>query len=75
MKFSKSLRHVLQTHNDQQCAYAENSSEEDLASFTPSFLWLLRDFYLSLEEEGHSVELLLFVSQQCTLASIFTAES
>ena len=65
---------MLQNHIDQQHAYAENSSEEDLASFTPSFLWLLRDFYLSLEEEGHSVELLLFVSRQCTLATVFTAE-
>lgn len=35
--------------------YAENSSEADLASFTPAFLWLLRDFYLSLEEEGRAV--------------------
>ncbi|DBA74240.1 TPA: hypothetical protein ACH3X1_011028 [Trebouxia sp. C0004] len=34
---------------------SENSNEADLASFTPSFLWLLRDFYLSLEEEGELV--------------------
>ncbi len=34
---------------------AENSNEADLASFTPSFLWLLRDFYLSFEEEGEAV--------------------
>ena len=37
---------------------AENSNEADLASFTPAFLWLLRDFYLSLEEEGRAVCLL-----------------
>lgn len=27
----------------------------ELASFTPSFLWLLRDFYLRLEEDGRAV--------------------
>lgn len=27
----------------------------ELASFTPSFLWLLRDFYLKLEEDGQQV--------------------
>lgn len=27
----------------------------ELASFTPSFLWLLRDFYLRLEEDGRIV--------------------
>jgi hypothetical protein len=27
----------------------------ELRSFTPSFLWLLRDFYLDLEEDGHKV--------------------
>ncbi len=32
---------------------ADNSAE--LASFTPAFLWLLRDFYLRLEEEGRAV--------------------
>ena len=32
-------------------------AEEDqrLGDFTPAFLWLLRDFYLKLEEEGHAV--------------------
>lgn len=34
---------------------AGESSEEELASFTPAFLWLLRDFYLSLEEDGRKV--------------------
>ena len=34
---------------------AGESSEAELASFTPAFLWLLRDFYLSLEEEGRPV--------------------
>lgn len=32
---------------------AEDAHE--LRSFTPSFLWLLRDFYLDLEEDGHKV--------------------
>ena len=30
-------------------------SEHELSGFTPSFLWLLRDFYLSLEEDGRKV--------------------
>ena len=28
------------------------ADDPDLASFTPAFLWLLRDFYLRREEEG-----------------------
>ncbi|KAK9798122.1 hypothetical protein WJX73_001407 [Symbiochloris irregularis] len=31
------------------------SGESELADFTPSFLWLLRDFYLTLEEEGRKI--------------------
>lgn len=34
-------------------AAAEDASE--LSTFTPSFLWLLRDFYLDLEDEGRKV--------------------
>jgi hypothetical protein len=30
-------------------------NESELAEFTPAFLWLLRDFYLTLEEDGHQV--------------------
>lgn len=45
--------------------FAENSNEADLASFTPAFLWLLRDFYLSLEEEGRAVCLLLCWCKCC----------
>jgi hypothetical protein len=30
-------------------------SSQELAQFTPSFLWLLRDFYLQLEENGRAV--------------------
>jgi len=29
--------------------------DAELASFTPAFLWLLRDFYLRLEEDGRQV--------------------
>ena len=32
-----------------------SAEESELASFTPAFLWLLRDFYLRLEEDGRSV--------------------
>ena len=35
------------------------AGENDLADFTPAFLWLLRDFYLTLEEEGHKVSTLI----------------
>lgn len=30
-------------------------TEAELAEFTPAFLWLLRDFYLTLEEDGQQV--------------------
>eukprot|EP00892_Ulva_mutabilis_P000560 jgi/Ulvmu1/10504/UM064_0042.1 len=31
------------------------AAESELSEFTPSFLWLLRDFYLQLEEDGRQV--------------------
>lgn len=34
---------------------AGESSRGELAAFTPAFVWLLRDFYLSLEDEGQEV--------------------
>lgn len=34
---------------------AGEASESELAQFTPSFLWLLRDFYLELVEDGRTV--------------------
>ncbi|GAB4817604.1 hypothetical protein N2152v2_004650 [Parachlorella kessleri] len=34
---------------------SSDSDASELASFTPSFLWLLRDFYLRLEEDGRQV--------------------
>ncbi len=42
-------------------------SEHELSGFTPSFLWLLRDFYLSLEEEGRKVFLL---SHHCNIHDV-----
>ena len=29
--------------------------DDELSQFTPAFLWLLRDFYLALEEAGRKV--------------------
>ena len=49
---------------------AENSNEADLASFTPSFLWLLRDFYLSFEEEGEAVCVLTVLHQENTVIHV-----
>lgn len=40
--------------------------ETELAAFTPAFLWLLRDFYLRLEEDGRQVgQLVLRVMPAC----------
>ena len=39
------------------------SADRDLGGFTPAFLWLLRDFYLELEEDGRQVEWKLLISQ------------
>jgi hypothetical protein len=33
------------------CTQAGGGDVRELAAFTPSFLWLLRDFYLKLEDE------------------------
>ena len=42
-----------------------SAGAEQLAEFTPSFLWLLRDFYLSLEEDGHKVRVCTVVWLPC----------
>ncbi|KAK9825847.1 hypothetical protein WJX81_003554 [Elliptochloris bilobata] len=34
---------------------AGEGEENELANFTPAFLWLLRDFYLTLEEDGRQL--------------------
>ncbi|KAL4431144.1 hypothetical protein ABPG75_006400 [Micractinium tetrahymenae] len=36
-------------------ASGSTDDSAELASFTPAFLWLLRDFYLRLEEDGRQV--------------------
>ncbi len=33
----------------------ELGDPEDLGAFTPSFLWLLRDFYFDMTDEGRKV--------------------
>ena len=35
--------------------FKPTAGNERLGDFTPAFLWLLRDFYLKLEEEGVKV--------------------
>ncbi|CAD7703213.1 unnamed protein product [Ostreobium quekettii] len=34
---------------------SQASSDRDIGGFTPAFLWLLRDFYLDLEEDGRKI--------------------
>jgi hypothetical protein len=34
------------------CALLPQADTHELREFTPSFLWLLRDFYLKLEDEA-----------------------
>lgn len=34
---------------------ASGSDASELGEFTPSFMWLLRDFYLQLEEDGRKI--------------------
>ena len=34
---------------------SEEENKKELGSFAPSFIWLLRDFYLDLEEDGQQV--------------------
>ena len=38
-------------------AFVGEAEENELANFTPAFLWLLRDFYLTLEEDGRQARL------------------
>lgn len=39
--------------NYEHALFPDDATE--LSGFTPSFLWLLRDFYLDLEEDGRKV--------------------
>ena len=48
------------------CVFAGEDEENELANFTPAFLWLLRDFYLTLEEDGRQARP---CSPQCKWAS------
>lgn len=38
----------------------------ELGGFNPSFLWLLRDFYFDMIEEGRKVRPGMYSSQACT---------
>lgn len=40
-------------------AHAGEADAAELSAFTPSFLWLLRDFYFSLVEDGRTVRVLI----------------
>ena len=48
---------VLRTPTSSKHKFEFNppAGNERLGDFTPAFLWLLRDFYLKLEEEGVKV--------------------
>ncbi|NJO13274.1 MAG: hypothetical protein HC872_07225 [Gammaproteobacteria bacterium] len=45
---------LVECHHD-WLVHAGQASASELAEFTPSFLWLLRDFYLQLEDNGRQV--------------------
>ena len=51
---------------------AGESSRGELAAFTPAFVWLLRDFYLSLEDEGQEVPPVPFEHVSATLCTSST---
>lgn len=40
-----------QCHRTPLCMTLQEDTDKELREFTPSFLWLLRDFYLKLEDE------------------------
>ena len=59
VKAGEAHKHVQGCHPERSacklhvnCPNAGEDSQDDLAGFTPAFLWLLRDFYLSLEEDA-----------------------
>ena len=35
----------------------DGATKEEIGQFSPGFIWLLRDFYLDLEEDGLEVSL------------------
>ena len=38
-----------------KAATSSSSAAQDLAQFSPAFVWLLRDFYLDLSEDGRQI--------------------
>ena len=49
------LRGQVTKHIRVRAGGSRPASARDLAAFTPTFLWLLRDFYLQLEDDGRPV--------------------
>ncbi len=47
-------------------AFCLPEDERELGELSPSFMWLLRDFYFELEDEGRRVRGLL-VAKRCVL--------
>jgi hypothetical protein len=56
------------THHQSRAA----GDDASLCDFTPSFLWLLRDFYLKLEEDGRKVG--LWIDSGCVGAAVSGVE-
>jgi hypothetical protein len=52
---ARSVRWQLAPPLPCRAAGSSDTDASELASFTPSFLWLLRDFYLQLVEDGRKV--------------------
>jgi len=50
-----SLVTEMSKHIAVQADSFENTNQEEIGKFSPSFIWLLRDFYLNLEEDGRVV--------------------
>lgn len=46
---------TIDSHQFSIVLFRFSGNDESLGEFAPKFLWLLRDFYLKLEEEGHKV--------------------
>ena len=53
-----SLVTEMSKHIAVQADSSENTNQEELGKFSPSFIWLLRDFYLNLEEDGRCSHIL-----------------
>jgi hypothetical protein len=53
--YTFSFSTLLNSHAPCRVKAGQGADAEALGEFTPSFLWLLRDFYLKLEEDGRQV--------------------